>query len=39
VGDHRFSSISIGSSTCGVSTDPGTPVYCWGRFPVLVTGF
>jgi alpha-tubulin suppressor-like RCC1 family protein len=39
VGGHRFSSISVGSSTCAVSTDPGTPIYCWGHVPVLVTGF
>jgi alpha-tubulin suppressor-like RCC1 family protein len=41
VGDHRFSSISVGvgGTTCGVTTDPGTPLYCWGYFPVLVTGF
>jgi hypothetical protein len=43
VGSHGFSSISIGGlpvgGTCAVSTDPGTPIYCWGRFPALVTGF
>jgi alpha-tubulin suppressor-like RCC1 family protein len=39
VGSHHFSSISIGSRTCAVSTGPGNPVYCWGRTPSLVTGF
>jgi hypothetical protein len=38
-GSHRFSSISIGSRTCAVSTGPGTPVFCWGWTPSLVTGF
>lgn len=38
-GSHHFSSISVGSQACAVSTGPGTPLYCWGTRPGLVTGF
>ncbi len=39
VGSHHFSLISVGYQSCAVSTGPGTPLFCWGNRPGLVTGF